>query len=383
MRWGFVVGLVAVAASCSLLNPLDGYSGGDAAVSSGPIPEAGTPDTTAPDAGNDPCLSARPPSRPPPTTGPDGGSTTIVAALSTFSFADPGNPNAPNTRGYDLDRLCTCPPSCAESRTCVVSEERWARRACAPKAKTTCDYARGVDNSGGDLMLTLTTALKTQFNVLPRLDTGQDGLLFQIEKYNGEPDDSSVEFGIFDSYGTNETQDAGPANLKRDGTDRWTRDDAKNTERGRFDLNAYVSGGVLVANIGTTIQIGQLVFPLSDAIISAKLVKRPNGVYALEEGILAGRLRVDELLRSFEVIPSSLGPGKFLCDPNDPQFPGLRDTLCTARDLPADPSLDGADTPCTGLSLALRFTADPAALGELVKAPGRPRPCGEWQPKCD
>jgi hypothetical protein len=372
-----VVGLLCTAVSCSLLNPLDGFSGGDPAVSPGPL-EAGTPDT-GPDAGNDPCLSARPPSRPPPTTTTDGGST-VVAALSAFSFADPGNPNAANTRGYDLDRLCTCPPSCAESRTCVVSEERSARRACAPKAKTICDLARGVDNSAGDLMLSLTT-LRLQA-ITPRLDTGQDGLLFEIKDYNGEPDDSSVEFGLLDSYGTDETQaDAGPANLKRDGTDRWTFDPATRTERGRFDRNAYVSGGVLVATIGTTIRVGLLVFPLSDGIVSAKLVKRPNGVYALEDGILSGRMRVEELLRSFEVIPN--GKIGYFCG-KDPYFAGLRDTLCAARDLPTDPSLDGADAPCTGLSLAVRFTADPAALGNFVAAPARPRPCGvDWQPKCD
>jgi hypothetical protein len=238
-------------------------------------------------------------------------------------------------------------------------------------------------------MLTLTKVLGPQAAITPRLDTGQDGLLFQIEKYNGEPDDNSVEFGIFDSYGTDETQaDAGPANLKRDGTDRWTFDPATRTERGRFDLNAYVSGGVLVANIGTTIRVGQLVFPLSDGIVSAKLVKRPNGVYALEDGIISGRMRVEELLRSFEVIPNGEtvipnGETGYLCG-KDTYFAGLRDTLCAARDLPTDPSLDGADTPCTGLSLAVRFTADPAALGRFAAAPVRPRPCGvEWQPKCD
>ncbi len=382
MKRAFAVGLGLIA-GCSLLNPLDGFAGGtDDAGSFEPddasnvVAPDGAPDT------GEPCKSARPPARPAPTVGSDGGSTTIVLAVSSFEFGDPTDPLNPNSRGYDLDRLCTCPPSCAENKTCIVSEGRSARRACVPDGKTSCDYPNGVDNSGGQFWLSISRALGPQLSIASRLKTGEDGLIIRIRNYNDMPDDDAVEVGIFDTFGVEGAQpDAGPLPpLKQDGSDRWTIDPASMIGRGRLDTFAYVRGGQLVATIATTFRIGQLVFPVSDGILTGRLVKGAGG-YVLEDGVLSARLFADELLKSLEVIPSP--NGNFLCGAREPTFLSLKDSICSARDLPTDPSLDGLETPCTGVSLAVAFRANAATIGRNVAAGDGVHPCGaDWKPSC-
>lgn len=378
-RRGLVFGSVVVAlgVGCSLLNPLDGYSGGqvDATVPSSTVTppsfDSAVPEASPGDAG---CVSARPPARPPATGSQDGGSTTIVAALATFELADQADPKIANRRGYDLDLVCTCP----------------GPRACAPKGSAAvCDFPNGVDNSGGAWLLGL-ASLQPGTLIGEGISDGRSGLLVRVRNYNDLPDDEDVEVALFDTLGTEGTQpDAGsPSPLKRDGTDRWTVD-SRSLLGGvpylpvAVDTRAYVRGGVVVAEIRFPFRVGNFQFTISAGYLTASLVKRSGG-YGLANGILAGRLNVSQFLTAFETISSPApapGPG-FLCG-SDPFYLGVRDSLCRVLDLPTDPNTDGRDAPCDAVSLLVGFAADPAVLGNVVQAPSSPRPCGnDWVGKC-
>ena len=369
---GLCAGVVAV--GCSLLNPLDGYSGGvttDAVAPPADVVaplEASLPDTSTSDAG---CVSARPPPRPPASGNPDGGSTTVVAAISSFELGEKSDPKLAKRSGYDLDLLCTCPGT----------------RACAPKSGAgVCDLPSGVDNSGGAWLLGLVSLQGSEFG--SGVSTGAEGLLMRIRNYNDLPDDDDVEVALFDTFGAEVFQpDAGGGPLKRDGTDRWTVD-AKSLLGGTpylpvaVDTRAYVRGGVVVAEIRFPFRVGDITFPISAGYVTASLVKLPTGYYALENGILSGRLNASEFLTAFETLASSApGPG-YLCG-SDPIYASVRDGFCRVLDLPTDPTTDGREGPCDAVSLVIGFAASPAVLGNVVQRPRPPRPCGnDWVGRC-
>ncbi len=372
------LGAALFAVGCSLLNPLDGYTGGPAETDAsivGPVADATSSvdtgvEASSTDAG---CANARPPGRPQPSASADGGSTTIVAALATFDLADKNDVKQPSRAGYDLDMLCTCP----------------GQRACVPKGNAgICDLPSGVDNAGGDWLLGLSNAVGNG-GIGGGLLTGADGLLLRIRNYNEEPDDDQVEVSFFDTFGFEGVQadaGAGAGPLKRDGTDRWTVD-AKSLIGGTpylpvaVDTRAYVRGGVVVAEVKFPVRLGAFTFPIAAGYMTAKLVKKPIG-YAMVDGIFSVRLNASDFLTSFENVPSGLpGPG-FVCG-SDPYYASIRDTLCRVLDLPTDPNSDGRETACDAVSLVLNFTSDPAVLGDVVSRPPRARPCGDaWVGKC-
>jgi hypothetical protein len=376
VRNALLVGLSAgvIAVGCSLLNPLEGYSGGAADALAPPADvvaqqETSIPDAPTSDAG---CVGARPPPRPPASGNLDGGSTTIVAAISSFELGEKSDPKIAKQSGYDLDLLCTCP----------------GPRACVPKSGAgICDLPSGVDNSGGAWLLGLAN-LQSGVAFGAGASVGAEGILMRIRNYNDLPDDDDVEVALFDTFGAEAFQpDAGGGTLKRDGTDRWTVD-AKSLLGGTpylpvaVDTRAYVRGGVVVAEIRFPFRIGDITFPVSSGYVTASLVKLPTGFYALEKGILSGRLNASEFLTAFEGIASiAPGPG-FLCGA-DPIYASLRESFCRVLDLPTDPTTDGREGPCDAVSLVIGFTAYPSVLGNIVQRPRPPRPCGsDWVGRC-
>ncbi len=372
-----VLAIVAlVAGGCSLLNSLDGYAGSKPeATAQPPAAEAGTQE----DAG---CTSARPPLRPAPTGHLDGGSLSFVAAFSKFSFGDAMDGGSLTAKGYDLDNLCSCPGA----------------RACDPKGRSSvCDLANGIDNSAGSLFLEITSLLGAgnspdpakSANIDSNVRAGNVGLLLRVRKYNGEPDDDEVECALLNTMGI-ESPDGGtshPAPLA-DGNDKWTVDSdsfASGTPGLAIgaDTRAYVRGGILVAELKSTLRVGNLTFPVTSGIVTATVAKRGRG-YALEDGVLAFRMNVKNLLTSLEGIPisSPAFPG-FLCG-TDPTYAQIRKKFCEAQDLPSDRAVDGHEDPCDALSLVIGFRADPAIAGKEVVRPKSNRPCGDsWMGTCE
>lgn len=365
---------VAVASACTLLNPLDGYTGGspqvEASVEAEAPKEAG--DASVPDTSG--CESSRPPAR--LVGGPGGGNTTIVNALASFETGDPKDPTLPNTTGYDLDKTCTCP----------------GPRSCKPsRGGGVCDFPNGVDNSAGVFFLSMVTVLGSGNSETARIRRGLSGLLFRVRNYNDQPDDDEVELSIFDTLGLEGVRDAGTgvdASIapKLDGTDRWTVD-ARSLLGGTpylpivVDTRAYVRGGVVVGSINHAIRVGFYTLPLVGAIVTGKLVKTGE-TYAVSEGVLSGRFNARDLLTALETVPNPLVSSGYLCG-EDPLYRNTRDIVCANLDLPTDQALDGRDTPCDAVSIAARFSTVPAVLGDVVDPGPRKKPCGAaWVGEC-
>ena len=366
-----VAGLAGFA-GCTLLNPLDGYSGAATeAGSDSPLPVVDAPTASSPpveagppDAG---CVVARPAQRPKASTNP--GSTTIVAALSSFTFGDAKDPSKPIAGGYDIDGLCTCP----------------GPRACNPgNAAGVCDLANGADNAFGEFWLIVESVLGASGSVSSHVSMGDEGLLVRIKNYNDEPDDDLVEVGLFGTFGAEKRQDGGAGTLKRDGTDVWTVD-AKSLLGGTpylpvaVDNRAYVAGGIVIAEVKFPIRVGGVTFPLVQGYFTAKLVKKAGG-YGFEGGILTGRFPAARFLTGLESIAT--GPANYLCG-TDPIYQSVRDGVCRVRDLPTDPTTDGREGVCDAVSVTIGFDADPAVLGRVVTTPPPARPCGgSWVATC-
>ncbi len=372
-----VAAAVCAAQACSLLNPLEGYSGG-------PAQDAARETTAAPpDTGIEPlpdvvtrdapggCTPARPPARPASGTG---GTTTIVAAISSFEAGDAKDPSLPTTQGYDLDNSCTCP----------------GPRSCKPTSGTgACDYPNGVDNSAGGYFLSLLNVLGSLNSETARIRKGQDGLLFRVQGYNDQPDDDEVELAVFNSFGLEGVRDAGAdAGIapRLDGTDRWTVA-AESLLGGApylpiiVDLHAYVRGGVLVSSIAGAVRVGPYPLPFVGGTLSGRLVKSGPS-YGIEDGVVSGRFNAQKLLTSMESVHNPLNPSRYLCG-DDLLYLNLRDSLCANLDLVTDTTQDGREAPCDAASFSVRFNAAPAVLGEVVDGGPPKRPCGEsWVGTC-
>ena len=243
--------LVAALASieaCSLLNPLEGYSGGVLTEAGVEGTDATLPERADAAGGVDSstsCVGARAPTRGDGSA--TGGTTTIVSALSSYEFSEADDPSRPFSKGLDLDHTCTCP----------------GPRSCKPANGTTgvCDFANGVDNAAGDYFLSLLSVLGRQATITAKIQNGDYGLVLRVRNYNELPNDDDVELAVFNSFGLDRTPETGsdaglPANAvpKFDGTDRWTVD-SKSLLGGTaylpnvVDTRAYVRDGVVVAQV--------------------------------------------------------------------------------------------------------------------------------------
>jgi len=379
--WPLLVLLgVASAGACSLLNPLDGYSGGDAGLAdAAPQTDAGVPDTSRPEAGEagPACTSARPPTRP---EGQLGGDLVVLNAIRTFEFGEANDPQRPTSEGLDLDSTCTCPGT----------------RSCRPvlSAAGTCDFPGGVDNAAGPFFISLVSVLGRDNSVSARIARGVYGLTVRIKNYNGLADDDEVEVAVFNSFGLDVSAGAdagadagdGRTTPQFDGKDRWTVD-SKSLLGGTpylaniVDSRAYVRDFTVVGTLSNSIRIGPYTVPIVGGTLLAHIVKSGD-TFACDRGTISGRANARDMLTSLESVPNPIVPNAFLCG-EDAVFKSVRDRFCQTLDITTDPTLDGRDAPCDAASFSVRFTSSPALLGAVVDN-GRPqKPCGEsWVATC-
>ncbi len=372
--------LVGLASACSLLNSLDGYSDGARPDASG---DAGRDSASPPDALVDAGADARcvGPRWPPRPAVNGGGTTRLVQAFSSLEFTEEGNPQKPNSRGYDLDLTCTCP----------------GPGSCKPPLgkSALCDLGTGVDNAAGDFFVSVVNLSGRVAGVTASIRTGEEGVALRIRNYNDRPDDDEVEFSIFLSYGLEGVQirTPPPTPPRFDGTDRWTLDPRALVGGGAgpdggsdpipliTDSKAYVAGGVLVARLDSEVRIGIYRLPVVGGMITGTLKKKAGG-YAIDDGILVGRLPTSRLLTSFESVRSPLEPGLFLCGDSG-VYRDIKGKICDTVDILTDITADNTAAPCDALSFALRFTSSPAELGSVYEPAPPAKPCGEaWSDSC-
>jgi hypothetical protein len=296
----------------------------------------------------------------------------IFAADSLYLTPQPGSAG-----GYDLDGVCTCPgpPSCALS----------------PKAKSKCDSDGGVDQAGTLLLQDFLSLSGLAAGATTNIAQGKNGLLIRISHYNGGQNDAEVIVAVFGSDGTEIDPDGGKETPPRhDGTDLWTvdRGSLKGADGPPFiplvyDTKAYVTNGTIVARTDITISVSDLVLHLNGAVVSAKLVHK-DSAYRLDEGRLAGRWPTKFLLPSLDTLKDPFVSNLGVCG-QSALYQSLKDDICAAVDLVADPSLDNAASPaaCDSVGMSLLFSAEQAQFGSIADTKPARHHCGDaWTDDC-
>ena len=382
-KLAIILAAVAIGAGCTFLNPLGKYDrgGDDTGAGDGATPVADGP--SAIDASEDGgCVRALPPPRP-ASDGPEGeGTIDVINAVRSLDVGAETDAGLMTASSYDQDGVCTCPGASS----------------CTPPdgGSPVCDEDAGGDNAGGELFAKLAQfpGVGADPSITQYIVDGEYGMLLEVSSYNGGADDTSVTVGFFVSNGT-EVDDAGariPPTF--DGNDVWTVDPS---EVGNamppyvakvFDLDAYVSGGTLVAKVpdGFPMRVGQLTMTLDAAHLTARIVKDAVG-YHLEDGRVFGRWPSGALLMSLAVlrdptITTSPNPG--VCGAS-PVYAAIKNLVCNSDlDITSSPDNDNTGAPCNAISMSVRFTTAMAKLGPIASpTPKDPRDCPvPWVDDC-
>ncbi len=370
MRWWRAVPLAGVVAGCaaavgaacwygcslydaSLLLPAPKDSGGDAR------------DSGAPEASAGPCPELFPPPRPAMDDPSDASDQGFIMALHTVNvgLGDAGLAGL----SYDLDQVYTgCDGGPESCKAAVIGA-------------THPDGLGGRDDSAGQLIVALAAfdPAFTTATINERLQQGLYSLLLQVLHYNGQPNDTQVDVGIYASFGVE-----GDAGARWNGQDSWTVDrnfvasgDAQSIVPNHIDGNAFVSGGVVVMHINFPINLGTIgssvTTQLTAAVATGTLVASSNGGYRVGDGQMAGRWNVSDLLTSIQNVYVGTTP---LCRGSS-LYSLVQGEACQYADIMTDPTQDLMGKTCDALSLGIGFTADPALMGSVVTPSQAAPPC--------
>lgn len=352
-RFLFTLGCLSTVAACTLFNSLDEYGPGQGRADASTDGPGTTPGTDA-----DTCQHARPPGRPAKNGSAD--SARLVFAIDALYVGLPPNPgNA--TVGYDLDNVCTCPgPASCNA---------------APKKTNTannCDGENGVDNSGAELIQTITLAAGSDGNPNAAISEGRSGLLIQLAGYNGTPDDDDLQLTFFATSGTELDGEGKRIPPVHDGNDSWTvrRDslfggngDGPNYIGANRDDHAYVANGTLVAHVDFPLSFGNIDAILKETVITAR-IEGTGASTKLLDGRFVGRWRSSDLLTALDSVPDPLVPGGGVCG-SSALYQQLKGEICAAVDLRGTASEDSQQPllNCDALGMVMSFTAGTAKLG--------------------
>lgn len=284
--------------------------------------------------------------------------------------------------GLDLDESCTCQRDLRDG---------------APSCETkpaTCDFDGGIDDAFTALAAGLPTEKLFDPGVAVNKKTaeGRRTLLFYIERYNGEANDSDVGLALVGSGGLYSDLGCDDAPRGRDpdvtppsepdapgdryspawdGCDRWSPFLGQTI--GKYPdvqpvatTKAYVADGRLVASvdaIGLNI-LGESARMRSGYLV-AKLEKTPQGGLTMD-GFVTGRIPFADVVNIVGRTEARTGPGTLtpLCETS--YWPLVGSTLCSARDLAEDPSRDGKGDPCNAMSAAIGFVAHPVRVSDVI-----------------
>jgi hypothetical protein len=364
------LGAVLVYAGCpdAVLNPRLAGAGGASTATSG---AGGAPPATGTvgaggagghggEVSTGACMHAVVPDPPgvPPEDG--GGFADIVVALHSLDLGEDQYAAGPSTLtiGLDLDDQCTCE---GQGPTCA-----------GPNGVKDCDGVAGRDNAGAGLFNLLTLALGSgDFGSQYFSDQAAGGrfsMLLRIRGYNGTGNDFDVEVDQYASPGT-----AGNAVPNWDGQDVWTVSSAslQGGEQGTVDTplfvdpNAYVTNGVLVANLPVAaLRLGgeaSISITLTAAVVTGTLVPAANGQFSLADATLAGRWKASDIFKSVSSFRDQ--NGNPICT-NSAVYDINHSAICDGLDILAEIASPAAS--CDALSMGASFTADPAQLGAVV-----------------
>ncbi|MGH7434155.1 MAG: hypothetical protein ACRENE_00605 [Polyangiaceae bacterium] len=293
--------------------------------------------------------------------------------------------------GWDLDKVDTCPgaPSCVQPAGTIEN----------------CDDDAGRDHTGLKLFRELGPSAQMGVAAVNQsMTAGEYGLLVQVTGYNGTLNDRQVSVALYFSSGVIGT-DGGALALNHDGYDAWSVDPRSiagymgGTSINGMDCGhgsglcppqyatdaAYVSGGILVANLGVVpitfggrANIGGAVMELNGTFLTGTLEPVSlfnNNTWRIKGGSISGRWQSQKLLSNLATIPDpTTDAGLYLCGDADVPYQLLKKYICTLQDISAI-GMDNVGAPCDAISMAFGFTAEPAQLGVVAPLPSTPQGC--------
>ena len=342
----------------------------------------------------DRCMSARPPQAPAGTT-----SRLRNTYFIAFDHLDFGGLNdAGLAVGYNLDDVCTCFSG--------GTTKHDGMRSCASTDDSTfCDENdAGIDNAFSPLytaLIKIDQSGKAKEQQQNGADCGRQTLIAVLRDYNGTANDSDVALGVFISNGIYETLDGSAPGTtdadctfvggtamtippKRDGTDVWSYPESAFEPPVNIDnpvpnklLTGWVTNYQLVIQFGDDKQflpasVAGTTVTLGSPTITARLVASGAG-FAMEDGILGGRVSASEVLAAFGGLSLDDDPdsGAPVHACNHPAFPLLKKATCNAVDILSLPRNDFAlpTQKCDAISMMIQFSGSPAHVNGLSTPP--------------
>lgn len=336
--------------------------------------------------GDNGCFSAghpKPSDRPAPTSPADIGPVYVAITKLRLGSQDPSgtlDENAWKKIGLDLDDSCT------GSGTCDPLREKSACK--APSKIISFDGDDCRDNNFGRFEYSVATIPEVgetyrlnddMFNC--GLCTGLYNFIIRVTGYNGQANDDHVRVDLYPSPGLEAplafdcVKD--PSNNKlcwlpnqpflidqasmaspKEGPDLA---DAKIA-----DPDAYVRDGYIVISLPDDSvlwfpsepadQINTFPIILQKGIVTGKVQKSSEGVWTVSDGIIAGRVKKDDVIGGFR----SVG----FCD-KDPRYGLMTSYVLSNLDVSASGKVD-PESPCDALSIAVAFEARQATPGKLA-----------------
>lgn len=308
-----------------------------------------------------------------------------LSELHTTATAAPNAPRPPDAKsfGFDLDGLCTSSTSCPEAHdvSCRPTGEQPLTDddECRDNALSgLMAIVRQIPDLANDLGLSEST-----FNC--ELSRGGYNILVRITDYNGTADDPSVRVDWYTSSGLESAPDwTCPADLQSH--PQWTRSarfgvDAREltsaiSEPGRLpasrvsDASAFVRNGYLVSRIpdgaqmrlaGDAKPLRGLALLVQKAYWVGRLSKGEDANWTMSDGMLAGRIRVDDLFQSLRQA------GFCKQSPADTLFESIKSYVEGSADVLASGQND-PEQKCDALSFGMTFTAKEVTAGGTSRA---------------
>jgi hypothetical protein len=283
--------------------------------------------------------------------------------------------------GLDIDGVCTSSTSCTKKSQAVSCKP--------PTGQLAIDGDGCRDNALAGVMAMVSRMPKLadtlgldddEFNC--ELWRGGYNLLFRLSEYNGQSEDDSVRVDWYTSNGIDPApswrcpaSDVAAAHPHWSNSARWNVDAQELPgpidepgilpESRVSDPSAYVRGGYLVSRMpdgavlrfaGDAKPFRGFAMPVHEALWLGRVTKAADGEWTMSDGLIAGRVRTEDLLRSFQQagLCKTTSAGSFF------------DTIASRVAQSADVLASGALAPnqtCDALSFGIAFTATQVTPG--------------------
>ncbi len=322
--------------------------------------------------------------RPPPQGDKDIGP--IVMAIQSMRLGSLNeqlqiDPNAWQDIGFDIDQSCTA------SETCDLGDDLPPQSCRAGASQLPRDGRNCRDNTFGRLehAAALVPELAKKYGLSDdafncALCVGHYNFLIKLTGYNGEPEDDRLRVDLYPSPGLEKplpwdcrqpdwrqkpcfTPDMPWTVLEDSLTEKRPGPDLPPSTM--FDDNAYAHEGYLVMHLPNDALFwfpgynGLVVaFPLriQQGVVAGKIVRGPDGVFRIEDGMIAGRVKANDMVGAFRLIG--------LCETTDSNYDLMKTFIDSNLDVITDGRKD-ENVPCDGMSLGIAFTAQQARAGKL------------------